>query len=53
MIDKRDTLLELCIEVENFQHCSPNDDPEVLDAVFHSYKYLVKRFIKSPCRPES
>ncbi len=38
-------ILELAEQIENFQFCSPSDDPELQDAVVYGFKHLVKRFL--------
>ena len=43
--DKLSKLLKLAEEIENFQFCSPDDDPVVQNDVFYQYKQLVKFFI--------
>ncbi len=46
MLNRTEKVLELGNEIENFQLCSPSDDPEVQDYVFYSYKHLAKRFVR-------
>ena len=41
-----DKLLELTLEIENFKHCAPDDDPVLQDFTIYGYKYLIKRFLK-------
>ena len=45
MNNKTEIILELAEQVENFQFCSPSDDPDEQTAVIYGFKHLVKRFL--------